>query len=416
LNIALSSLQSRPQGVSADFLRHIVVWVLFASSFFVLIEPAPCDVFFILAVLLFSSSGLHLSAAALPLVVLQILFLVGGLTGLTLVLNESRSVIYVVTSAYMVFASIFLAFYLGRDALWRSKLVINGWIFGAVVATVFGLIGAFDIAGTGSWMSLQGRAQGLFKDPNVYSTYIILPCVVLLQKILIGNTRHSVLSGLLLLFLLSGLFLAFSRGAWLNFICASALLVLISFVMTQSMTLRARIVLIVMAGLIAAAALLAGLLLIEPVRDLFFERFSFTQSYDGGETGRFGNQLISLPKLLVSPLGFGPINFRNLFYQDPHNVYINAFASYGWLGGFSYFALIVATLVVGTKSLVRESALQPLATAAFCVFVSTSLQGVQIDTDHWRHFYWLMGIVWGLYVAQLNPAEVAVTRKLVLTR
>ena len=31
--------------------------------------------------------------------------------------------------------------------------------------------------------------------------------------------------------------------------------------------------------------------------------------------------------------GFGPLRFRLFFDLDPHNSYINAFASYGWLGG-----------------------------------------------------------------------------------
>ena len=36
----------------------------------------------------------------------------------------------------------------------------------------------------------------------------------------------------------------------------------------------------------------------------------------------------------------GPLHFQKIFGQDPHNVYINAFASYGWLGGISYFLLM----------------------------------------------------------------------------
>ena len=31
----------------------------------------------------------------------------------------------------------------------------------------------------------------------------------------------------------------------------------------------------------------------------------------------------------------------------------------------------------------------------FCAFIGTVIQGVQIDTDHWRHFYWMLGMIWG---------------------
>jgi hypothetical protein len=405
LSISVSAPVS--PGISADFFRHVIVWLMFATSFVVMIEPAPCDLLFLLAFALFLPSGLRPSVATMPLLVLLVLFMIGGLISLSLVYTDTRAVMYIIVSAYMALSSVFLAFYLAHDAEWRSGLATKGWTAGALIATVFGIVGALDIAGTGELMSLQGRAQGLFKDPNVYSTFIVLPCVLLFQKILLGNTRALFVTFLMLLFLLAGLFLAFSRGAWLNFIAASALVVLINFLLAPDIRRRARIFMIVISGLVVATVLMAGLLMIEPVRDLFFERFSAVQSYDGGETGRFGNQLLSLPVLLVSPLGIGPINFRHLFYQDPHNVYINAFASYGWLGGFSYFALVISTIAVGVKSVLRTSSLQPLAIASLCVFFSTALQGVQIDTDHWRHFYWLLGLVWGLYAAQDGGFRVA---------
>ena len=79
------------------------------------------------------------------------------------------------------------------------------------------------------------------------------------------------------------------------------------------------------------------------------ERASFSQSYDVGETGRFGLQKRSIPLLLEEPNGFGPLRFRTVMGADPHNVYINAFASYGWLGGISYLALIAATMVLGWR-------------------------------------------------------------------
>jgi Ni,Fe-hydrogenase I large subunit len=39
------------------------------------------------------------------------------------------------------------------------------------------------------------------------------------------------------------------------------------------------------------------------------------------------------------------------------------------------------------------------------VLFVTILQGVQIDTDHWRHFYLMLGLVWGL-AAQTRTTDV----------
>ena len=59
--------------------------------------------------------------------------------------------------------------------------------------------------------------------------------------------------------------------------------------------------------------------------------------------------------LLDAPNGFGPLRFRWIFVEDPHNVYINAFASYGWLGGLAYLCLTAATCYAGWRLVFRPS-------------------------------------------------------------
>ena len=46
---------------------------------------------------------------------------------------------------------------------------------------------------------------------------------------------------------------------------------------------------------------------------MFVDRFTFSKSYDLGETGRFGDQLNFLPILLVSPNGIGPFVYGKIF-------------------------------------------------------------------------------------------------------
>ena len=89
---------------------------------------------------------------------------------------------------------------------------------------------------------------------------------------------------------------------------------------------------------------------------------------------------------------------------------MNAFAAYGWLGGFSYLLLIIATLCAGWRAVFSWTPFQMHAIAVFCPLVITILQGVQIDTDHWRHFYLLLGAMWGLYAATLRYQATSGTR------
>ena len=44
-----------------------------------------------------------------------------------------------------------------------------------------------------------------------------------------------------------------------------------------------------------------------------------------------------------------------IFPSAPHNVYLNAFASYGWLGGVCFLALTVVTVYVGWRLVFRRS-------------------------------------------------------------
>jgi hypothetical protein len=45
---------------------------------------------------------------------------------------------------------------------------------------------------------------------------------------------------------------------------------------------------------------------------------------------------------------------------------------------------------------------QPYAITVFACLLAVVLQGVQIDTEHWRHLYWMTGITWGFFAASLT--------------
>jgi hypothetical protein len=37
--------------------------------------------------------------------------------------------------------------------------------------------------------------------------------------------------------------------------------------------------------------------------------------------------------------------------------------------------------------------------------VATAFEGAIIDSDHWRHFYLMMGLLWGMMAAARRPAQ-----------
>ena len=395
----------RFMGITLAQAQAILVWLMFASSFYVLIEPAPADLLFLVVLACFLGSGLTISAVLVPLVLFLLLYNLGGFFSFLQVTDDHKAMMFVITSFYMAFSAIFFAFYVAHDPLRRMAIIKNALVIAAVIASTLGILGYFNVAGLADSFSLYWRAVSTFKDPNVFATYLLFPGVMLVQGFLLGTQRHKFISMVGLFIILAALFLAFSRGAWISFLVSSVMMIVLTFMLTPAMHTRSRIILITLSGAIGLAVLLTMLLSVEGIRELFLDRFTLVKDYDSGEKGRFGNQLNSIPLLLEQPLGFGPLYFHKIFGQDPHNVYINAFASYGWLGGISYFLLMISTIMIGFKTVLMRTPWQNWAIVVFCPLVATIFQGVQIDTDHWRHFYWMLGMMWGLFAASTAYAQ-----------
>ena len=152
------------------------------------------------------------------------------------------------------------------------------------------------------------------------------------------------------------------------------------------------------AGLVVV--ILAVVLAIPQVRELATERTTLAEDYDSGPQGRFGNQVRSIPLLLERPFGFGPLRFGHIFPQDPHEVFISAFASFGWSGGIAFLTFAAITIYVGWRLCFRRSAVQTESIALWAGLFPQLLQGIQIDTSHWRHMFVLCGCLYGLVAAE----------------
>lgn len=386
-------------------MRDALVFLMFLSAFVVVIEPAPVDVIFVAATVVMVATGLAFSVAVVPLAAFLLLYNLGGFLSYLQVLEDSRAGMFVITSSYMAVSAVVMACYVAQDPLRAMAVIARGWTASAVIASIIAIAGYMMGGSLHEYLSPIGRAQGLFKDPNVFSTFIIPPTILSIRSFLMGEHRRPALATVNLIILLAAQFLAFSRGAWLNFMLAAVLLVGLTFMLSPDPRMRSRIALLSIGGFLLAAVLLALLLSNPRIAALFSERANALNYYDVGETGRFGNQMRSIPMLLLRPNGFGPVQFRYYLGHDPHNVFLNGFASFGWLGGITYLVMIISTLVVGVRSILVRTPWHSHAIAIFACFVAVAFQGVQIDTEHWRHFYWVTGLLWGLYAAYYSAGS-----------
>jgi hypothetical protein len=389
-----------PVRVSPEKIRRALLWLFVASGAFASIEPSPYEVMFIPALIAFGLNGLLFDRSMTPLIVGFALFNVGGALALVPYVDQRESFIFATISLYIAITAVFFAAVVAKAPLERLAVIRSGYVVAGVIAGIAGIVGYFNVAGLGEDFTLYNRASGTFKDPNVLGPFLSPPLIWLSQAVLLRQGKGFLRTYLPLLIMLCALFLSFSRGAWGVWAASTALMVVLTFVTTRSAALRRRVALLSVIGVALLLVLFAIALSIPAVRSVFEIRASLSQDYDVGQTGRFGDQLRSIPLLLDLPFGFGPLQFRNHFQgQDPHNVYLNAFASYGWIGGLSFAALTIATIYLGWRLVFQRTPYQNEAIAVWSYLFIQILQGLQIDTDHWRHLFLLFGALYGLLAA-----------------
>jgi len=201
--------------------------------------------------------------------------------------------------------------------------------------------------------------------------------------------------------------LAFSRAAWGGLVLTSAFMLALMVLTSQSRGERSRIVIITFMAVLGAALLLVVLLSFDSIAEMFRQRASFDQSYDEGRFGRFGRHILGADMALDLPFGIGPLQFHNYFPEDTHNSYLNAFMSGGWISGICYPALVFLTVVLGFRYLFVRVPWQRAYLAIFSAFLGTVGESFVIDTDHWRHFWMMIGAIWAMAAATV-PYKAAV--------
>ena len=163
------------------------------------------------------------------------------------------------------------------------------------------------------------------------------------------------------------------------------------------------------AGVIVVAALQ-----LDAVKELMSQRASLSQDYDVGPQGRFAGQEKAKGLVLEHPLGIGALEFSaHYHHEDVHNVYLSMFLNAGWLGGALYALAIALSLAFGLSAVFVRVPYQSFVIAAVASLTGQVLEGFIVDTDHWRHVFLLLALVWGLGLAayrDASPARAATRR------
>ena len=394
---SLPSMTAAP-GVVA--LQRALLWLVGASVAIVFIEPSPYELLTLAASIIFFATGLRLRLVFVPLMLLLFLVNIGYSICAVPLMDKPEVANWIATSWYMAVTVMFFAMVVSEDTAARLDMLRRGLVVGAMIASAAALVGYFNLVPGGHGLfTLYDRASGTFKDPNVLGAFLILPALFALQSVVSDRLRKSFRSSLALGIMSLAILLAFSRAAWGGLVLTSAFMLALMVLTSRSQAQRSRIIVMAVAAVILAAALVAVLLSFDSIADMFKQRASFDQSYDEGRFGRFGRHILGADMALDLPFGIGPLQFHNYFPEDTHNSYLNAFMSGGWLSGVCYPALVFVTAMTGFRYIFVPLPWQRTYLAIFAAYLGTVGESFIIDTDHWRHFWMMLGAMWGLFAA-----------------
>lgn len=387
------------QPLARGFL-HVTLFVVVLTSSFALIEPSPHDM--LIGVLAFAAliAGISLDRKLLPLVFLLAVWNVGGLFALFELTTQKEAIQYAATSFYLAIAAILFACVVAQDSLRRMQIIKIAYILSAVAAAVIGVAAYFRAVPGADTFLLYGRVKSTFKDPNVFGPFLVLPVLFLIQDIIARGPR--LLNTAATLAITAGLFLSFSRGAWFHTALSAMIMIVLMVLTAPSQRDRVRIIGLSGVAIAALGVLVVAMLSVGSLRTMLMERAQLIQSYDVGTGGRFQLQELAVGTLLDQPFGLGPFEFARIFGLQQHNVYLQAFLVYGWVGGAAYIAMVVTTLAIGLRASFLRTPWQPYLIASYGMFVGEVAESFIIDSDHWRHYFLALGLVWGLAVASLN--------------
>ena len=365
----------------------------------VFIEPAPYDLLVLALLGLLLVRGLrfpremHLAALCLGAYVLANLVAAAGSA------DPLTTFRFLSVRIYMVIAWFMFASVIAASPVQVMRAIWFGYTIAAVLAVTWGTLEYFGFIKMQMW---EGglRAKGAFKDPNVFAPFLVPVAIYGLKELYASGTPlRRAFHALLFMFITFGILISFSRGAWIAFILTFSLFSLFTLVSLRSFKGRLNMMLANMLLVFAVIGVLSVAVVTTSVADRFFQRAVVSQKYDLKEGGRFYTQQQAISRIGTTPLGIGPGRSAAELGLAPHNLYLHIFVEGGWLAGLAFFMFLFLTFYRSLALFFWQSSLRD---DFFIIFASLSgllLQSFFIDSTHWRHFWLLLAMNWGLIVA-----------------
>jgi O-antigen ligase len=351
-------------------------------------QPAPTDIVFaVLMVVALVTGRFTLRRVTAGPVLLVGAFLAFNLVSTIDVVDGLRAAQFLGITIYVLVFALWIASIVTDSSIVRR--IARWYIIGAVASALLSTL-ALIVPFPGHHLFTRiGRAEGLFKDPNVFGPFLVPAALILLEEILtprIFSWRRStkVVSFLILAL---GVLFSYSRAAWLNLVAGLVVMVVVFFFRRGAGRQAARAVALVLMACVALGAVVSftGSL-------SFLQQRARVQSYDNG---RFGAQSESIKWAERYPFGIGPGQFERYAHISAHSMYARSLAEEGIPGFLSLLVLMLATLWAAGQNAVLGRDTYGIGSAALLgAWVGALLNGFFVDTLHWRHLWLLAALIW----------------------
>ncbi len=366
-----------------------LLFLAMAMSSFVFMEPAPYDLLMMLLML----SGLLFSLyeiktdLILPILLL-LLFFLSNLISMYFVKELGSSVLYAAITFYLGFIWLGIVGFGERYGKSFLELIMNGYLLAACIAGLLGTLAYFHLLPNSEMFLLYERAKALFKDPNVYGPFLVIPAVYTLYKAeseLMGSLGR-ICYILLFLFLSSALLLSFSRAAWGNL--AISVFIYTGVMKREALFRRIKLAFVLV---LLGVPILLYFLTTSVVGDLLIARLSL-QQYDAH---RFAAQEEAFVSGFDNPIGWGPGQSETIMHMAPHSLFARLVIENGFLGLFTFLSLLLLSMHRAFMNYwYMKDEQGTVYLMIFACLIGLAFNSFFVDTLHWRHFWILLALPW----------------------
>jgi O-antigen ligase len=355
-----------------------------------------------------------------PLGLGYVLFLLGGLLALPSSANVPVSVVTIVQDVYLFLLFLTACNYLaekpGRPTSLATVWVAVGLVVGAL--TWLWTLGYPDaVPRLFGWptVSIDGRAQGTFRDPNLAANYLVVSLFILWA---VPRPRSVRLKLLLSIPFLLGIVTTYSNTAIASLVAGSLAALGLSFVAGRRSRLPAAL------GLMAVALLLSVVLsgIYMQSSAVIVRSAGWTQTFsqslgrvdeaaaDRGQRWRqaidlFGDQIL---------LGVGPAGATEALKMigvplpgELHDDYLAGFVERGVVGGLGVICLFLAA-IIRTMRFALDRRLETggwRPAALFGGVVATLVSALTLEVLHFRHLWLFLALVMAVALQRARDGE-----------